>query len=57
MHKAKLSYAQLLRYLNALTEQELLVEIPEDDNTTYYHLTDKGEKYLDPIKIVVDLFK
>lgn len=56
MYKANLSFAQLKEYLSLLTELNLL-EKNLIDEKTYYKTTEKGLKFLESYKEILDLIK
>lgn len=48
MSKAHLNYRQIMKYINILVINELVVERSNlSEGSTMYHTTDKGKNYLD----------
>jgi len=56
MYKANLSFSQLNEYLNFLVGLNLL-ECKQADGKTVYKTTEKGMKYLDNYKEILQLLK
>ena len=56
MYKANLSFSQLNEYLNFLVSLNLL-ECKQADGKTVYKTTEKGIKYLDNYKEILQLLK
>jgi len=52
MYKANLSYSTLQRYLSAMSKQELIVKVCNDDGSVVYCTTEKGRLVLDRLKEV-----
>ena len=56
MYKANLSFSQLNEYLNFLVSLNLL-ECKQTGGKTFYKTTEKGMKYLDNYKEILQLLK
>jgi predicted transcriptional regulator len=52
MYKSNLSYSTLRKYLLAMSKQELIAKVCNDDGSVVYRATEKGKLMLDRLKEV-----
>jgi predicted transcriptional regulator len=56
MYKTNLSYTHFIKYLDYMVENEFLIETQGNPVGTKYFVGEKGKKYLDSFKNVLDFF-
>jgi len=57
MYRTNLSYVHFIKYLNFLTTKGMIAEKQNNSEGRIYYVTDKGKKFIDEFKNVLDLIE
>lgn len=57
MYKTNLSYVHFTKYLDFLITKGILAERDNNSNGTTYYVTDKGKKFVEEFKNVLDIIE